>query len=386
MTLFRKIKNEKEFLAFVKKFQKRREELKHTLLTKKLGDSELTETVEKIQKPVVRALTESSENSKSVSQLQTKPHVQAIKSSTQPETIRSRSQGVIQEFMSKPTSQKTTSTLEVNLGNGKIGKFGKINVTKLINDDIIEFTDDKLTEIIPTTLGLLYLLLAPYKFISIRKLLNGTITEADKILYAQIIHRSGVDDTVKGTSEKYAKIVRPTLQNQELLGRGINQKTRNAYKLDLNTGAFGKLNINVPMLMAMLTLQVHHGRKKIIDQRVDPDLIYLLTKRYNPKKHYSPQSIETFTKLVEKSGLKPAVHTGKLKLLQGGGAVSGCSKQYFSSIDELVNRLSLLLASVEAGNTSIDVKNEISEILDILLRNKCLNKQQHYQLYKTYVK
>ena len=56
--------------------------------------------------------------------------------------------------------------------------------------------------------------------------------------------------------------------------------------------------------------------------------------------------------------------------------MSGCSKQYFSSMDELVDRLSLLLASVEAGNTSIDVKNEISEILDILLSNKCLNKQR----------
>jgi hypothetical protein len=118
---------------------------------------------------------------------------------------------------------------------------------------------------------------------------------------------------------------------------------------------------------------------------VDPDLIYLLTKRYNPKKQYSPKAVETFTKMVELSGLNPTMHTGKLKLLQGG-SIPGCSKQYFSSIDELIDRLSLLTASVDAGNTSIDVKNEISEILDILLSKKCLTRQQHQQLYKTYLK
>ena len=83
-------------------------------------------------------------------------------------------------------------------------KVGKINVVKLMNDDIIEFTDEKLTEIIPTTLGLLYLLLAPYKFILSKKLLNSSIVPKIKFVYAGIIDRAGVDDTVKGTSEKYA--------------------------------------------------------------------------------------------------------------------------------------------------------------------------------------
>jgi len=137
--------------------------------------------------------------------------------------------------------------------------------------------------------------------------------------------------------------------------------------------------------MTTLTLIAHLNKKKVLEEKIDPDLIYLLTKRYNSKKKYSLESVEVFKKLVELSELNPAIHSQKLNIFRGG-AVSACSKQYFSSLDELVDRLSLLTASAEAGNTSIDVKNEISEILDILLSNKCIKEKDHQKLYKTFLK
>ena len=131
---------------------------------------------------------------------------------TEAGAVTSQSQAILQDVMSTPTSQRTTSTLEVNLGSGKLGKNGKINVVKLLNNDIIEFTHRKQTEIIPTTLGLLYLLLAPYKFIVSKKLLNKSISSDDRMVYAEMIDKAGVEDTVKGSSEKYNKVVLPILE------------------------------------------------------------------------------------------------------------------------------------------------------------------------------
>jgi hypothetical protein len=381
---FKKVKTESEFQEFVKSFNKRREKLKNMVVNKKLGEKEITDFAEMVQKPVTKAIEAIHQPAEI---LTAQLPIEAEKALALPETAAatSQSQAILQDVMSTPTSQRTTSTLEVNLGSGKLGKSGKINIVKLLNNDIVEFTYKKQTEIIPTTLGLLYLLLAPYKFIVSNKLLNKSISSDDRMMYAEMIEKAGIEDTVKGSSEKYNKIVLPIFKKQEQEGQGLNQKPRNAYKLDLSTGKFGKLHINVPLLMTTLTLIAYINKKKILEEKIDPDLIYLLTKRFNPKKQYSSKSVELFKKLVELSELNPATYSQKLSIFRGG-AVPACSKQYYSSFDELVDRLSLLTASAQAGNTSIDVKNEISEILDILLSNKCIEEKDYQKLYKTFWK
>jgi len=380
---FKKVKTESEFQDFVKNFNKRREKLKNIIVNKKDGEKELTDFAELVQKPVTKAI----EAIHPVKTMAPKSLIESQQALALPEApaATSQSQAILQDVMSMPTSQRTTSTLEVNLGSGKLGKNGKINVEKLLNNDIIEFTHKKQTEIIPTTLGLLYLLLAPYKFIVSKKLLGKSISSNDRMVYADMIDKAGVDDTAKGSSEKYNKIVLPVFKKQKQEGHGLGQKPRNAYKLDLGTGKFGKLRINVPLLMTTLTLVAYLDKKKVLEERVDPDLIYLLTKRYNAKKQYSIKAVELFQKLAQLSELSPAMHSQKLNLVRGG-AVSACSKQYFSSLDELVDRLSLLTASAQAGNTSVDVKNKIAEILDILLSNKCIAKKDYQKLYKKFLK
>jgi hypothetical protein len=382
---FKKVKSGSEFQDFIKNFNKRREKLKNIVVNKKIGEKEITDFAEMIHKPVTKAIESTHHPAAEISTSHLPIPSEQPLALPAAAAVASQSQAILQDVMSTPTSQRTTSTLEVNLGSGKLGKSGKINIVKLLNNDIVEFTHRKQTEIIPTTLGLLYLLLTPYKFILSKKLLNNSISSEDRMTYAEMINKAGVEDTVKGTSEKYNKIVLPIRRNQEQEGYGLNQKPRNAYKLDLSTGKFGKLHINVPLLMTTLTLVAYLNKKKVLEEKIDPNLIYLLTKRFNPKKQYSSKSVELFKKLAELSELNPAIHSQKLNLFRGG-AVSACSKQYFSSLDELVDRLSLLTASTQAGNTSIDVKNEISEILDILLSNKCIEEKDYQKLYKNFLK
>jgi len=66
------------------------------------------------------------------------------------------------------------------------------------------------------------------------------------------------------------------------------------------------------------------------------------------------------------------------KVQTGSGIVN---YKYYSSCDELIQRLNLLYGITEAGNNSPEIRNEIVSILDILLNNKYINTKEHKLLY-----
>ena len=52
----------------------------------------------------------------------------------------------------------------------------------------------------------------------------------------------------------------------------------------------------------------------------------------------------------------------------------------------MLQNLTLIIAEMEAGNTSIDMRNMGQTILDALLHSNHINKQQYQQLVKKYFK
>jgi hypothetical protein len=58
----------------------------------------------------------------------------------------------------------------------------------------------------------------------------------------------------------------------------------------------------------------------------------------------------------------------------GSGIIS---YKYYSSCDELIHRLIVLCGSIEGGNNSPVVRNEIVSILEILLNNSCIDVKEH---------
>jgi hypothetical protein len=56
--------------------------------------------------------------------------------------------------------------------------------------------------------------------------------------------------------------------------------------------------------------------------------------------------------------------------------------KYYSSPDELINRLELLCAERDIGNDSTEVRNEIMAILDILLKSKIIDKVDHEEMFR----
>jgi len=158
----------------------------------------------------------------------------------------------------------------------------------------------------------------------------------------------------------------------------LRQQKGKGLKLDKQNGQFGKIRFDYPTLING-RCKVYKDNKVVLNELVDDDFVYLMTKRYNPKKSYSSESIAMLKKIMELSEKIPSEHSGKLKLLR-----KPCSKVYWNNIDELVQRLHLLIAAKQSGNDSIDNSNEITEILDLLLNNKVINQGQHKAISKLY--
>ena len=77
-------------------------------------------------------------------------------------------------------------------------------------------------------------------------------------------------------------------------------------------------------------------------------------------------------------------YESKLRSIKGSGLQRGKGAYFFNDAKEMLQKLTLIIAEMEAGNTSIKMRNMGQTILDALLHAKHLNKQQYGQLVKKY--
>ena len=80
-------------------------------------------------------------------------------------------------------------------------------------------------------------------------------------------------------------------------------------------------------------------------------------------------------------------YESQLKNIKGSGlrrGQRGRGAYFFNDAKEMLQKLTLIIAEMEAGNTSIKMRNMGQTILDALLHAKHLNKQQYRQLVKKY--
>ena len=69
---------------------------------------------------------------------------------------------------------------------------------------------------------------------------------------------------------------------------------------------------------------------------------------------------------------------------QLGRGVNGAGVFFYNDAKELLQKLTLIIGEMEAGNTSIQMRNTGQSILDALLRSKSINKSQYQKLVKNY--
>ena len=69
---------------------------------------------------------------------------------------------------------------------------------------------------------------------------------------------------------------------------------------------------------------------------------------------------------------------------RGSGASTGRGVYFYNDAKELLKKLTLIIGEMEAGNTSVKMRNMGQTILDTLLRTKSINKSQYQKLVKKY--
>ena len=80
-------------------------------------------------------------------------------------------------------------------------------------------------------------------------------------------------------------------------------------------------------------------------------------------------------------------YKSKLKSIKGSGlrrGQRGRGAYFFNDAKEMLQKLTLIIAEMEAGNTSIKMRNMGQTILDALLHANHLNKAQYRKLVKKY--
>ena len=159
-------------------------------------------------------------------------------------------------------------------------------------------------------------------------------------------------------------------------GSGLKQKYKqtphHAYKI--KNDKYGQLMIDTDKLFNNMKLEAYKGGNLVYDQMVDRSLIDLITKRFNPKTKYSKLTKQVFHDLNILSEIPKHRSSRKYKIGKG--------VTYYNGPDKLVDRLTVLTGVRAAGNYNIEMRNEIVEILDELLKTGEIDKET-YNDYST---
>jgi len=129
------------------------------------------------------------------------------------------------------------------------------------------------------------------------------------------------------------------------------------FKMDISRGT-----------LLMLTLQGDHLlRKRVLDAVTSKD-----------KQQYDTVRAMDGNFAIRKGSKRD-------QFLSSIGNTKGEGIKLFGSIKEMVDRLETLIGLFRAGNKGSDIRNEISGVLDLLLKKKAIKQKEHEKLFYAFV-
>ena len=197
----------------------------------------------------------------------------------------------------------------------------------------------------------------------------------------------------KITLDKYKKFIESLLTNVDILSKGsgaplraerggihkrkYKQPKRNAYKIQ--NSHFGGLLVDYPKLMNNMLLEVYKNNQLVYQDKADKSLIDLLTKRYNPKTKYSIDAVRIFNDLNLLTNMAKHKSSKKSNMIGSSLFVDG------SDPNKLAKRLEIIVGSLNAGNNSRILKNDLTLINNELYRIGAITKEMHHALVKKFI-
>jgi hypothetical protein len=150
-------------------------------------------------------------------------------------------------------------------------------------------------------------------------------------------------------------------------------------------GNFGVVKVDLTELIKHHHLVVRDSDGKILmNEPSDKSLIELLTKRFFRTKDYSTKSKQQFRTLVKLARLPANTRSTKYELVKALVDDAPATVKIFKNSGDILDRLELIIGSINSGNTSIAMKNEGVELIDMLLGTKDLSQSEHKTLYDKY--
>ena len=393
MPHFTQVENPEHRKEVIDTFLKNREILKQRQLEKRIGKQQQEEFVEEFQKPVVKNLTKQSEEYDKrqdalLGQLQT--NQAAITSALHqiPSVVGSFIKpigGSAPEPLDGRTSSFITDT-DISFNQDDIGLINKYRGT---NDEI-----PNTVEIKSSNLKKVKDVLGRIRGVQLR---SGSVSDKDgnqKYVIDSIDKvREWIDFMIsaKGSSKvkpvQYQKADRATQKSPQ-----STKKKRRERKKGINPKS-PELSSPVPdQATQPLTIKVSRERASAFRPVDYTPPQPTKKKRRNRKKGSNPEyptpeayfrgnsDRDSFSEDEESYAYGFPVSDGVFH-----SRLEGTGIRFYKSPGELVERLGLLCASREAGNTSKKVINELVEILDRLLNDKVIKKSEYKKIYKSYV-
>ena len=167
--------------------------------------------------------------------------------------------------------------------------------------------------------------------------------------------------------------------------RKYKQPKRNAYKIQNSSNRspsvwhYGGLLVDYPKLMNNMLLDVFKDNKLVYQDKADRSLIDLLTKRYNPKTKYSIDAVRIFNDLNLLANMAKHKSSKKSNMIGSSLFVDG------SDPNKLAKRLEIIVGSLNAGNNSRILKNDLTLINNELYRIGAITKEMHDALIKKFI-
>jgi len=203
---------------------------------------------------------------------------------------------------------------------------------------------------------------------------TGTVNANDKKDQIRIIQDVLKEKKGSGITnyQKYSKFYKDT-------------PPKHGYKIDPD-GSFGDLIIDVKSLLGFQKLIAYtKNGEKVINQKVNKDFIDLVTKRrFNKNAYYSPETEDLFYKLVSLAGMPIHESSEKYKKIINKKNNNNIVRMV-SNPNDLIKRMNVLTGQILAGNSSLQVKNELSEVIDMLLKLDIITKEQHGILFNNFL-
>ena len=193
----------------------------------------------------------------------------------------------------------------------------------------------------------------------------------------------------KQTLDNYKTFIEDNLRYNayKIKGEGIRkykQPKRNAYKIQNSSNSspsvwhYGGLLVDYPKLMNNMLLDVYKDNKIVYQDKADKSLIDLLTKRYNPKTKYSIDAVRIFNDLNLLANMAKHKSSKKSNMI-------GSSLVDRSDPNKLAKRLEIIVGSLNAGNNSRILKNDLTLINNELYRIGAITKEMHDAMFKKFL-